>query len=106
MKRTVLIVLAAALTAFGQEKTFTGIITDSMCGRNHAMMKIAPDQKCVRDCVHGAKTVKYALYDGKQTYKLSDQAAPEKFAGQKVKVVGTLYDATGIIAVSRIEAAK
>ena len=106
MKRTILIVLATALAAFGQEKTFTGVITDSMCGNDHAMMKITPDPKCVRDCVHGAKTVKYGLYDGKQTYKLSDQATPEQFAGQRVRIVGTLYPATGIIAVRRIEAAK
>jgi hypothetical protein len=37
---------------------------------------------------------------------LSDQAAPERFAGQKVTVKGVLYEKTGIIKVESIEQAK
>jgi hypothetical protein len=32
----------------------------------------------------------YVLFDGKNAYTLSDQQTPEKFAAQKVSVVGTL----------------
>jgi hypothetical protein len=32
----------------------------------------------------------YVLYDGKEVYTLSDQTAPEKFAGKKVTVTGAL----------------
>ena len=42
------------------------------------------------------------LYDGKTTYSLSDQKTPEKFAGTKVKVFGTLDDATQTIRVDSI----
>jgi hypothetical protein len=42
----------------------------------------------VSECVKAGS--KYALYDGKTAYVLSDQKTPEKFAGQKVKVTGTL----------------
>ena len=44
--------------------TFTGTITDDMCGKDHATMKMGSDAKCVAECV---KTMhaKYALYDGK-----------------------------------------
>ena len=66
------------------------------------MMKVAPDSKCVVECVkHGSK---YALFDGKNSYLLSDQKTPEQFAGQKVKVTGTLYEKTKILKVDAIAA--
>jgi hypothetical protein len=107
MKKTIAIVFCAmTLMAAGNERTFTGVITDSMCGKDHAMMKMPPDEKCVRECVKSSPSVKFALYDGSKVYKLSDQAAPEKFAGKKVTVTGVLYPETGIISVKSIQAAK
>jgi hypothetical protein len=95
---------AALLAAAGKPQTFVGVITDTMCGVDHKSMGIAPDDKCVRECVkHGAK---YALYDGKEVYPLSDQQTPEKFAAKKVKVTGVLYGKTKIIQVDKIEAAQ
>ena len=71
-----------------------------MCGANHNM-NIAPDSKCVRECVkHGSK---YALLVGNNMYVLSDQQTPEKFAAQKVKVTGVLYEKTKILKVDKIE---
>jgi hypothetical protein len=103
MKHLTLVLFAAAtLFAGGPSQTFTGTITDSMCVSNHAMMHIAPDTKCVRECVRSGNGVKYVLYDGKNVYKLSDQQTPDQFAGQKVKVTGTLFAKTGIIRVERI----
>jgi Protein of unknown function (DUF5818) len=46
------------------------------------------------------------LYDGKDIYTLSDQQAPEKFAGQKVTVVGALDANTKTIKVESITAAN
>jgi hypothetical protein len=69
------------------------------------MMNIAPDAKCIVQCVKGHGS-KYALLDGTNLYKLSDQQTPEKFAGQKVKVTGVLYPKTGILKVESITAAK
>lgn len=108
MKRTVvLLFLSATLIGAGQEQTFTGTITDSMCGTNHRTMKIAPDAKCVRDCVGSSQgAVKFALNDGKNTYRLSDQATPSQFAGQRVKITGILFEKTSILQVSRIEAIR
>jgi hypothetical protein len=84
------------------QQTFTGIITDSMCGKDHAMMKITPDSKCVLDCVKlGGK---YALFDGKTAYVLSDQKTPEQFAGKRVRITGTLYEKTKILKVDSIRA--
>ncbi len=100
-----MLALSASAPAAVATKTFTGYITDTMCGVNHVPMKISPDGKCVRECVKDG-TYKYALTDGKIVYKLNDQQAPEKFAGQKVTVKGVLYEKTNTIAVERIEAAK
>jgi hypothetical protein len=85
-------------------RTFTGVITDTMCGADHSHMGIKPDSKCVRECVRSGS--KYALWDGKKLYTLSDQQTPEKFAAEKVRITGTLFEKTGIIKVDKIEAAK
>jgi hypothetical protein len=63
------------------------------------------DGECAIACIdaHGAA---YILYDGKQAYTLSDQRTPEKFAGQKVRVIGTLNTKTKTIQVDSITVAK
>jgi|ERR1035441_7931482 hypothetical protein len=103
MQKIVSLIFAGALVvSAANEQTFTGVITDSMCGKDHAMMKVSPDSKCVLDCVkHGSK---YALFDGKTSYVLSDQKSPEQFAGQKVRITGTLYEKTKILKVDSIKA--
>ena len=69
-------------------------------------MRMGPtDAECTKACVdvHGAS---YVLYDGKQAYTLSDQKTPEKFAGKKVIVSGTLDAKTKTIHVDSIAAAN
>ena len=89
------------------ERTFTGMITDSMCSAaNHSGMRMGPtDAECTVACVlaHGAL---YVLYDGKEVYTLSDQKTPEKFAGKKVSATGTLTAKNKTIQVDSIAAAK
>jgi hypothetical protein len=107
MKKTIAILFAAAsLTLAADKQTFTGVITDDMCAdAKHADMKMGPDAKCVTECIKGMNG-KYVLYDGKATYKLSDQKTPEKFAAKKVTVTGTLDDKTNTITVASIAPAK
>ena len=97
----------AALSAAPGKPTFTGVITDSMCARgDHSRMQMGPtDAECTIACIreHGAT---YVLYDGKVVYDLSDQQTPEKFAGQRVTVSGTLNAKTNTIQVDSIAAAK
>ena len=101
-----LLVVTSMVPAQSAQK-FTGIISDSMCpAGNHSGMRMGPtDAECTIGCndAHGAP---YVLYDGKDTYTLSDQKTPSKFAGRKVTVTGTLYEKTGIIKVEKIEGAK
>jgi hypothetical protein len=104
-----LVVLAAlsALSAAQSKQTFTGVITDNMCARaNHASMRMGPtDADCTKACV-SAHDAKFVLFDGKEVYALSDQKTPEKFAAQKVTVVGTLDVKTKTIQVDSMTAAK
>ncbi|MCZ2075831.1 MAG: hypothetical protein LC130_12635 [Bryobacterales bacterium] len=97
---------AVALGAAADQQTFVGVITDTMCGADHKAMKISPESKCVKECIRMDKKVKYALYDGRNVYTLSDQQSPEAFAAQKVKITGKLFEKTKILQVAKIEAAK
>jgi hypothetical protein len=107
MKKTIAISIASAALMFAADKqTFTGTITDNMCGdADHKAMKMGNDPKCVVECIKGMGG-KYALYDGKTTYILSDQKTPAKFAAKKVTVTGTLDEKTKTITVASIAAAK
>jgi hypothetical protein len=108
MRRLTLVLFVIAALATAQRKqTFTGIITDSMCARaDHSRMQMGPtDAQCTMACIseHDAT---YILYDGKEAFNLSDQKKPERFAGQKVTVTGTLDAKTKTIQVDSISAAK
>ncbi len=107
--RIVLVVLltgllaGAALRAAPAPQTFTGVVTDHMCAETgHAAMRMGPtDAECTLACIdaHGAL---FVLLSGKTVYGLSDQQRPAQFAGQKVRVTGTLDPKTKTIAVASI----
>jgi hypothetical protein len=96
--------LAVSSAFAAKAKTFTGTVSDSMCGAKHAMP--GDDAGCTRACV--AKGSKYALVMGDKVYTLdtSDKAALatlDKQAGAKVTVTGTEKDST--ISVTGVTAA-
>ena len=96
--------MAVSASAAGG-KTFTGTVSDSMCGAKHAMP--GDDAACTRSCV--SKGSKYALVVGDKVYTLetSDKAALaalDKQAGAKATVTGTEKDNT--ITVSSVKAAQ
>src|SRR5215471_11193557 len=97
-----LFMIAAIPTAQGKRQ-FTGTITDNMCpAGDHSRMRMGPtDAECTIACVeaHGAL---YVIYDGRDAYTLSDQKSPQKFAGKKVTVTGTLDAKTHSIQVESI----
>ena len=101
------LVATAVFAVAADQHSFTGVITDSMCARgDHSHMQMgANDAECTIACVqiHDAS---YVLFDGKEAYTLSDQKTPEKFAGQKVTVKGTLNAKTKTIQVDSIVVAK
>jgi hypothetical protein len=103
---SLLLVIGMAVSAFAAGgKTFTGTVSDSMCGAKHAMP--GDDAACTRACV--SKGSKYALVVGDKVYTLetSDKAALatlDKQAGAKATVSGTEKDNT--ITVSSVKAAQ
>jgi hypothetical protein len=92
--------------AAGSTQTFTGKVSDAMCGAKHMEAGIAPAD-CVRACVQ--KGAKYALVVGDKVYALStsDQASVDelnKLAWEQAKVTGTANGDT--ISVKSVAAAK
>jgi hypothetical protein len=80
--------LGGAVVAFAQQQSFTGVVTDSMCGATH-MTKDKTPAECTRMCVKDG--MKYALAADKKLYTLEGHEAElSKLAGQKVTVKGTL----------------
>ena len=101
MTITVLTIAFSSMLLLGQTKkattnVFTGEIMDSQCAAmsGHEMMMKDENAKDAKDCT--VRCVqdggKYVLYDArtKKAYSLDDQAKAKEFAGQNVKVEGTV----------------
>lgn len=106
------LILAGLSFAAPADKAFTGEIMDNACaamGSHSAMMgKEGPNaaKDCTTTCVKAGG--KYVLYDSttKKTYQLDDQTKPGRFAGEKVKVMGSYDAATKTIHITTIEPAS
>lgn len=126
MKRTAAVVALALLLSVisfaapkSKSKTFTGEIMDSQCAMNgsHAMMlkkegmgdkdpnDAMAKKMCTQNCIKMGG--KYVLFnpDDKSVYQLDDQKKPEQFAGENVKVKGTVDEKTKTIHVQKISKA-
>ena len=123
-KKSGAVFLAAALAAIfsfavhgraAEEKTFKGEIADTQCALNvHSlsqshkeMMEMKPEIRTAADCARFCvkeRGGRYVLQTKDQVYKLDAQVLAEEWAGQKVKVLGTLDTKTGLISVAKIEA--
>lgn len=102
---TLILTAGIVPSAFAKGKTFTGTVSDSMCGAKHAMTGDAAG--CTRACV--SKGSKYALVVDDKVYILdtTDKATLDtldKQAGAKATVTGTEKDNT--ITVSSVKAAQ
>ena len=101
--------LAAAPASPPKQQTLTGVISDDMCAEaGHASMRMGPtDAECTIACVdaHGAL---FVLVAGREVYTLIDQKLPQKFAGQRVRVTGTVEEVKSgkVFHVKSIVAAK
>jgi hypothetical protein len=82
--------------------TFTGSISDSMCGLKHMMP--GGDKACTLACVKEGATYVLADTAHNKVYKLSDQQKAAQYPGAKVVVTGALNGDT--IEVKSIAPAK
>lgn len=99
-----LLVLGHSLSSKEPPMVLHGIIEDSQCafnvhskGHSHEMMINSgvggsSEKACTLHCVKQMGG-DYVLTVKDAVYRLDDQDQPEKFAGEKVKLTGTLLDA-------------
>jgi hypothetical protein len=99
--------LLGAMSLAAAEKTWTGKISDSMCGAKHNTSaehaaKPMSDRDCTLACVkeHDAK---YVFVSGGKVYKVGNQdfAALQEHAGHTVKLTGEMSGDT--VTVSKID---
>jgi hypothetical protein len=111
MKRVSIIVLSTMLTAmsgFAADQTWTGKISDSMCGATHkktaehGTSKIS-DRDCTLACIKGGG--KYVFVRKGTVYHIDNQdyAGLQEYAGETVRLTGEMTGDT--IKVSNIESA-
>jgi hypothetical protein len=95
--------------------TFYGEISDTQCAMNvHSLSRSHEEMiekntmgtdapSCARACVR--RGGEWVLRAGEEVYRLRNQAGVDEFAGQKVRVTGTLDTKTGTIDNTDVEAA-
>ncbi len=85
----------------GADQSWTGTISDSMCGATHPSG--TPAKQCTTGCVK--KGAKYVVVVGDKVYSIANQNAPglAKYAGDQVKVTGKMEGDT--ITVAKIKKA-
>ena len=85
------LILIAFLSLFafaGVPQTFTGTVTDTMCGKKH-MIQGKTDAECTRECMKSKGDWTYGLIVGEKVYSLAGDAKQlDAAAGKRVKVTG------------------
>jgi hypothetical protein len=105
--RTFVCLAALAGLLFGAnlaaQQTWTGQISDSMCGAKHTMGGMT-DRACTEMCVKGKG--KYVFVTGGKVYQIADQTdkALATHAGRTVVLTGVMKSDT--VTVSKIEMPK
>ena len=110
----ILLCVTSPSTYGGEEKTFTGEIGDTQCAMNvHSMdkshkemLKVKSVGKTSADCTLYCiknRGGRFVLQYKDKVYRLDKPELVEPYAGQKVRVIGTLDPQTETIAVRRID---
>ena len=75
------------LGLLGADQSWTGTISDSMCGASHGS---TPAKQCTTGCIK--KGAKYVVVVGDKVYMIANQDAAglAKYAGDSVKLTGTM----------------
>lgn len=101
-------VILAALPLLAAPQTWTGQISDSMCGANHAAMgDMGKNPKdCTAACVKGGG--KYVFVSNGKVFEIANQTYGElsKAAGQDVSLTGDLAPDGKTITVSKLQTKK
>lgn len=107
MKRSIVFLLVS-IPGLAAQQTWTGQISDSMCGVNHAAMGDMGKNptECTKGCVKAGS--KYVLASGGKVFEISNQnfGGFAKAAGQKVNLTGDLGGDGKTITVSKVVITK
>lgn len=101
-----IMLFATATTMSGAQQTWTGKISDNLCGAKHESgaegQPVPPDKECTLACVRGGSKFALVASDGK-VYEFGNQNFKDlpTYAGDKVKVTGEMKGNT--ITVSKLE---
>jgi len=80
------IMMPAIQQLHAASQSFEGVISDTMCGKQH-MMPGKTDAQCVQECIKSGSG--YALVTGSKVYKLAGKAqAISPFSGKHVHIEG------------------
>ena len=105
------LVLSIGVTR-GETRTWTGVISDSMCGASHAAMRShgekVSDRECTVACVsyQTPDAPKYVFVSEGTIYPIANQrfAGLGRRAGEPIVLTGEV-DSAGVITISKVEAA-
>ncbi len=102
--KTATALFVLCLPGFAAQQTWTGQISDSMCGANHAAMGDMGKNlgKCTAGCIKGGS--KYVLAGNGKIFEIANQRFGDlsKAAGRTASVTGDLAGSGKTITVSRI----
>lgn len=110
MKRIVLFLSFGVAAAFAADQTWTGQISDNMCGADHSAMahdgKKADPHDCTLTCVKGGG--KFVFVSEGKVFNIANQdfADLTTQAGHTVKLTGDLAGDGQTITVSKIQMEK
>lgn len=96
LRTLIWLLLAGAVPVRGAiTPTYTGWVTDTECGPNHAPMIAkggmgADDAECTRKCVAKGATYGFVDLERKKFYQLDDQEGPARFPGRRVRIEGRM----------------
>jgi hypothetical protein len=99
--------LAGGFASFAAQQTWTGQISDSMCGADHSAMahdgKKVNAHDCTLACVKDGG--KFVFVSGGKTYDIANQNLPDltKHAGHTVELTGDVDSGGKAITVSKVE---
>jgi hypothetical protein len=113
MKRIVFSISASVVLvpvlSFGAQQTWTGEISDSMCGANHQGMAKSGQKVSARDCTLECVKAgnKYVFVSKGQVFEITNQDLPDlgKHAGHNVQLTGDLGSDSKTITVAKIQMA-
>ena len=106
MKKLFVLFLFSLLSAWAAEQTWTGQISDNMCGADHSAMahdgKKADPHECTLACVKGGG--KYVFVSEGKVFEIANQNFGDlsEHAGHSVKLTGNLDSDGKAITVSKL----